>query len=73
MAGDQAADDRPGGVNVIVAATFVAAVGDIRRFPDRRKLAACLGLTRACAGPATARLCTATSQGRLIERAPRSG
>src|SRR3954470_21996364 len=26
------------GVNVIVAATFIAAVGDIRRFPDRRKL-----------------------------------
>jgi transposase len=26
------------GVNVIVAATFMAAVGDIRRFPDRRKL-----------------------------------
>jgi transposase len=25
------------GVNVIVAATFMAAVGDIRRFPDRRK------------------------------------
>ena len=32
------------GVNVIVAATFMAAVGDIRRFPDRRKLAAYLGL-----------------------------
>ena len=32
------------GVNVIVAATFVAAVGDIRRFPDRRKLTAYLGL-----------------------------
>jgi transposase len=31
------------GVNVIVAATFVAAVGDIRRFPDRRKLTAYLG------------------------------
>lgn len=26
------------GVNVIVAATFMAAVGDIRRFEDRRKL-----------------------------------
>jgi hypothetical protein len=25
---------------VIVAATFMAAVGDIRRFPDRRKLTA---------------------------------
>jgi transposase len=32
------------GVNVTVAATFMAAVGDIRRFGDRRKLAAYLGL-----------------------------
>jgi transposase len=32
------------GVNVIVAATFMAAVGDTRRFPDRRKLTAYLGL-----------------------------
>jgi len=32
------------GVNVIVAATFIAAVGDIGRFPDRRKLTAYLGL-----------------------------
>jgi transposase len=32
------------GVNVIVAATFMAAVGDIRRFGDRRKLSAYLGL-----------------------------
>ena len=32
------------GVNFIVAATFMAAVGDIRRFPDRRKLTAYLGL-----------------------------
>jgi transposase len=32
------------GVNVIVAATFLAAVGDIRRFEDRRKLTAYLGL-----------------------------
>ena len=32
------------GVNVIVAATFMAAVGDIARFPDRRKLTAYLGL-----------------------------
>jgi transposase len=32
------------GVNVIVAATFMAAVGDIRRFPDRRKLTGYLGL-----------------------------
>jgi hypothetical protein len=32
------------GVNVIVAATFMAAVGDICRFADRRKLTAYLGL-----------------------------
>jgi transposase len=32
------------GVNVIVAATFMAAAGDIRRFGDRRKLTAYLGL-----------------------------
>ena len=32
------------GVNVIVAATFIAAVGDIARFPDRRKLTGYLGL-----------------------------
>src|SRR3954465_1234949 len=32
------------GVNVIVAATFMAAIGDIVRFPDRRKLTGYLGL-----------------------------
>jgi transposase len=32
------------GVNVIVAATFMAALGDIARFPDRRKLTGYLGL-----------------------------
>jgi hypothetical protein len=45
------------GVNVIVAATFMAAVGDIRRFPDRRKLTAYLGLDprvrQSGIGPAT--------------------
>ena len=45
------------GVNVIVAATFMAAVGDIRRFRDRRKLTAYLGLDprvrQSGAGPAT--------------------
>jgi transposase len=44
------------GVNVIVAATFMAAVGDIRRFGDRRKLTAYLGLDprvrQSGAGPA---------------------
>jgi transposase len=32
------------GVNLIVAATFLAAIGNIERFPDRRKLVAYLGL-----------------------------
>ena len=32
------------GVNVICAATFLAAVGDIRRFPTSRKLVGYLGL-----------------------------
>ena len=32
------------GVNLIVAASFLAAVGNIQRFPDRRKLVAYLGL-----------------------------
>jgi transposase len=45
------------GVNVIVAATFMAAVGDIRRFGDRRKLTGYLGLDprvrQSGAGPAT--------------------
>ena len=44
------------GVNVIVAATFMAAVGDITRFPDRRKLTGYLGLDprvrQSGAGPA---------------------
>jgi transposase len=32
------------GVNVITAATFMAAIGDIRRFPTRKKLVGYLGL-----------------------------
>ncbi len=32
------------GVNLIVAVTLLAAIGDIRRFPDRRKLVGYLGL-----------------------------
>jgi transposase len=32
------------GVNLVVAVTFLAAIGDIRRFPDRRKLVGYLGL-----------------------------
>ena len=45
------------GVNVVVAATFIAAVGDIRRFSDRRKLTGYLGLDprvrQSGAGPAS--------------------
>jgi hypothetical protein len=40
------------GVNVIVAASFVAAVGDIHRFDNPRKLVGYLGWTRGCASPA---------------------
>ena len=44
------------GVNVIVAATFMAAIGDVRRFSDRRKLTGYLGLDprarQSGAGPA---------------------
>jgi transposase len=32
------------GVNMIVAVTFLATIGDVHRFPDRRKLVAYLGL-----------------------------
>jgi transposase len=32
------------GVNLIVAVTFLATIGDVHRFPDRRKLVAYLGL-----------------------------
>jgi transposase len=45
------------GVNVIVAATFMAAIGDIRRFPTPRKLTGYLGLdprvSQSGAAPAT--------------------
>src|SRR3954466_8469882 len=45
------------GVNVIVAATFMAAGGDVCRFPDRRKLTGYLGLDprarQSGAGPAS--------------------
>jgi len=45
------------GVNVIVAATFLAAIGDIRRFPDAKKLVGYLGLDprvrQSGPGPAT--------------------
>lgn len=32
------------GVNVIVAASFLAAIGDIHRFQNPRKLVGCLGV-----------------------------
>jgi transposase len=32
------------GVNLVVAASFLAAIGNIERFPDRRKRLAYLGL-----------------------------
>jgi hypothetical protein len=45
------------GVQVTVAATFLAAIGDIRRFPDQRKLVGYLGLDpkvrQSGTGPAT--------------------
>jgi transposase len=45
------------GVNVICAATFLAAIGDIRRFPSARKLTGYLGLdprvSQSGSGPAT--------------------
>ena len=56
------------GVNVIVAATFMAAVGDIRRFPTARKLAAYLGLDPKVRQSGTARHATGGSP----SRAPRS-
>ena len=47
------------GVNVICAATFMAAVGEIGRFPSPRKLAAYLGLdpkvSQSGSGPADPR------------------
>src|SRR4051812_1214986 len=52
------------GVNVIVAATFMAAVGDIRRFPDRRKLTAYLGLDPASVSPVPGPRRTDTSPSR---------
>jgi len=54
------------GVNVIVAATFMAAVGDIRRFGDRRKLTAYLGLDPRVrqSGPVPRRTATSPSRAR---------
>jgi transposase len=40
------------GVNVICAATFIAAIGEIRRFKSSRELVATSGSIRGCASPA---------------------
>ena len=59
------------GVNVICAATFLAAVGDIRRFPTSRKLVGYLGLIRASISPAARRPRADGSPSRA--RPPRAG
>jgi transposase len=56
------------GVNVICAQTFLAAVGDIRRFPTARKLVGYLGLDRACASPVRRRPRAGGSQSRARPR-----
>ena len=50
------------GVNVIVAATFLAAVGDVGRFPVSASWSATSGSTRACVSRAPRRRRTAGSQ-----------
>ena len=52
------------GVNVTVAATFMAAVGDIRRFGDRRKRPPTSALTREFVSPAPQPPITGTSPSR---------
>src|SRR4051795_4264140 len=49
------------GVNLIVAVTFLATIGDIHRFPDRRKLVGYLGLDSKVRSPATPQPRTDTS------------
>jgi transposase len=56
------------GVNVIVAATFLAAVGDITRFRTPRQLVGISGSTRACASQAARRRRTAGSQSKARRR-----
>jgi transposase len=55
------------GVSLMTAATFIAAVGDIRRFNEPRKLVGYLGLTPRSASHGSARRVT----GRSPSRAPR--
>jgi transposase len=57
------------GVNVICAATFMAAVGDIRRFRDRRKLVGYLGLDPKVRQSGL----SATARGRISKQGSASG
>ena len=57
------------GVNVICAATFMAAVGDIGRFPDRKKLVGYLGLDPKVRQSGT----TAASRARISKQGSASG
>ena len=70
------------GVNLIVAATFLAAVGDIRRFPTARQLVGYLGLDpkvrqsgngppRTAGSPSRAPARPATRSSKRLERGPR--
>ena len=61
------------GVNMIVAVTFLAAIGDIRRFPDRRKLVGYLGWTQGPPVRQRARQPRPDLQARLRARAARVG
>jgi transposase len=57
------------GVNVICAATFIAAVGDIHRFTDRRKLVGYLGLDPKVRQSGL----SATARGRISKQGSSSG
>jgi transposase len=52
------------GVNVIVAASFLAAIGDVDRFESPRKLVGYLGLDPGCVSQAPARRPTGGSRSR---------
>ena len=56
------------GVNVITAATFLAAIGDIGRFPSRASWSAISGSIRGCASLARARRHMGGSRGRARRR-----
>jgi transposase len=57
------------GVNVITAATFMAAIGEIRRFGDRKKLVGYLGLDPKVRQSGT----TQTAHGRISKQGSASG